>query len=202
MKMNNPYLETIINYKHKLTYLANRTKEDTILTINKYSSVYQVDPEIIYSFILIESMNRGGIFTRKLEKFCSFFPYLLVKLDPSLGLGQVKISTAKMVWNSSCDTEIIKKLLNPQNNIELVSNLLSIYLKDCKGENNKFMSLVKLYTTGNKFTPINRELIIYYNLLCWSISNHTYKKTTIKYSKINNLGTLRPVPRCVKSPAD
>ncbi|PEF81434.1 hypothetical protein [Bacillus toyonensis] len=164
-------------YKNKLLHHAYRTNRKILSSIETTSKINSVDPEIIFSIILIESVSRGNFFMRSIEKIAGMvFPNILIRLDVSLGIGQIRISTARELCNLTNNKQIIKLLLDFESNISLISKLVSIYVEDCRFDKNPIKSIVKMYTTGNKDTVDNVQSTVYYMLVSWSISNGTFHK--------------------------
>lgn len=164
-------------YKNKLLHNAYRTNREILSSIETNSRIYSVDPEIVFSIVLIESVSRGNFFLRSIEKMAGMlFPNILIKLDVSLGIGQIRISTARNLCNQTNNKQIIKLLLDFESNISLISKLVSIYIEDCRVDKNTIKSIVKMYTTGNKDTVDNVQITVYYMLVSWSISNGTFHK--------------------------
>ncbi|MCU5227990.1 lytic murein transglycosylase [Bacillus paranthracis] len=164
-------------YKNKLLQRAYKTNRQILSSIEKSSEKNGVDPEIIFSIILIESVSRGNVLVKSIEKIAGvLFPTILIRLDVSLGIGQIRISTARNLCNLTNNKQIIKMLLDFESNISLVSKLVGIYIEDCKMDKDPVKSIVKMYTTGNKNTVDNVQITVYYMLLAWSISNRTFHK--------------------------
>ncbi|MFP7416603.1 transglycosylase SLT domain-containing protein [Priestia filamentosa] len=149
-----------------------------------YANKHKVDKEILFAFLCVESLNRNNLINNSLEKVGSLlFPNLLVKLDLSLGLGQVKISTAKKLLHMS-EKNIVKRLLNTESNISMVALLLKNYIIICKNQP-QARYLVNLYTTGKMHVPINRTLYLYIKLIEWSVNSQLFNKLLSNMYKNN-----------------
>lgn len=176
-----------LQQQEKNNIIVNRNIKKFLITANSLNSkilhqIFQcsknegVHPELLFSIIVIEKMNRGNLFNAISERILSkILPSLLNKIDVSLGLGQVRISTAKRV----CDLpsiQLVPKLVNPFFNIKIVSKLLKIYTEQAKDHFHSIKTIVNLYTTGKLNPVIKKELYIYYNLIIWSIRNRIFHK--------------------------
>lgn len=129
------------------------------------------DPEFLFSIIIVEKMNRGSIFF--LEKLLSrFFPKLILFFDCSIGPSQIKPSTAKKVVDFD-DAKLVKTLINPKNNIEIMCQLIKVYERFCKTNE----EILNYYLTGKKNPAMNYQLTIYHCLTAWSSKNKLYKKS-------------------------
>lgn len=161
----------MLTRKIKIDYysiIKNLTSEEKALIYSRLKTTY--DPEFLFSIIIIEKMNRKNI--SFLENILvSLFPRIVIFLDLSIGICQIKPSTAKSVTNLK-DSELIKLLMNPTINIEIMCKLIELYrIKSCTKD-----EILNLYLTGKKKPQMNRELRIYYELTIWSSSNYFYQK--------------------------
>lgn len=131
---------------------------------------YENDPEFLFSIIIVEKMNRERMFV--LERILSIcFPKLIISLDYSIGICQIKPSTAKQVVNCN-DYELIKLLINKKSNIDIMCKLIKHY-KSYFATNEEVLNY---YLTGTSFPKINYELKIYQKLTKWSSKNKFYSK--------------------------
>lgn len=146
---------------HEITILP----KSNIYSIKQYAKKYNLNPNLILAFVIIEKLNRGHIVQIYTEKLiAAFWPKLLIYLDASLGIGQLKISTAKKILSINDNTSVIKYLLDSDKNIEIMAKLIKCYNRSDNTQNLEY--LVKLYTTGNKFANWNTSINIYYQLFC------------------------------------
>jgi hypothetical protein len=155
---------------------AYSIKKDYLIKILSCSKANNINVDILFSILIIEKMNRGDLWSRILERTAAFIsPKLVIKLDLSIGLGQIKISTAQKVSNVP-PQKLIIDLLKPELNIEIVSRLLSIYNEQTAGDSNQIKKMVNLYTTGKKEVENNTQLILYIQLVNWCVSQKVFSK--------------------------
>lgn len=158
-------------FKHKAV-LNKKCIDQRIDKINKYASIYNLDWRELYGILLLEYVNRGSWITRNTERVVvSLFTQSAINLDLSIGIAQIKISTAKKFYPDSDIKIIAKKLLVDEFNIHLCAQIINKYYLS-PHKNNKLLGLVKQYTTGNKNTKENLSIAIYYTLLKWIIDEH------------------------------
>lgn len=173
MLNNTSIKKRIFIYQNKIL-LNNKKIIKHEEAIKLASSKYHVDIDILYNILLIEYTNRGDFFTRNIErllaKYCSA---ILVNRDASVGIGQIKISTAKELFPQENEKTVLKNLLKNDFNITVCAILIGKYTDYLKKEQkNNLFNLVKLYTTGSINSDINLSLITYYKLLKWAINKN------------------------------
>lgn len=170
-------------YKFKYLEQSYRLKKEVLMFISNSSEIENINAEVLFGFISLESLNRGDFLTCTLERIGVFLaPSYLIKHDMSLGIGQVKISTAKKVLTDQNDKKVLNSLIHPKKNIEIVAKLLSSYLKNVERNENSLRFLTNKYITGKENPKITEEMEIYYLLLEWSIQNEIFKKSFKNYS--------------------
>lgn len=119
-------------------------------------------------------MNRGKIH-HLIEHMCvAFLPSYVIRNDCSLGIAQIRPSTAEMVTKIP-RTELIHNIMNDNYNIELCASLLHYYASKI-GMNNTLMKenifdIAQLYTTGRLQEKLSYSVIMYAELL-WQVVNH------------------------------
>ncbi|MDO6448995.1 hypothetical protein [Oceanobacillus profundus] len=164
----------ITYFKHK-AILNKKYIDRRIDIIDKYASTYYLDRNELYGILLLEYLNRGSWITRNTERvFVSLFTRSAINLDLSIGIAQIKISTAKKFYPSSDFKTLAKKLLIDEFNIHLCAQIMNKYYLSPQ-KNNKLLGLVKQYTTGNKNAKENLSIYIYYKLLKWIIEEQYFK---------------------------
>ncbi len=141
--------------------------------IMRESKKNRINPDLLLGVIIIETMNRGWVY-RGIEALTScLFPSLVVKLDLSIGAGQIKPSTLKREIGLQILPADICRLLKIRNSIHFVGKLLSqycLFLKfDSRNLNStsfetKLTGLVKKYTTGD-YSGLNHPWIVFYSKL-------------------------------------
>src|SRR5699024_6752786 len=83
--------------------------DSRIELVNKYSHIYSIDRRELYAVLLLEYVNRGHWLTRWIEKLIvNLFTSIAIRIDLSIGIAQIKISTAKQFYPDS-ETVIIAK---------------------------------------------------------------------------------------------
>ena len=93
--------------------------------IQQYSQQYNLNPNLLKSILLLEYINRGSTFISVCEKIvCYIFPRWAIKKDLSVGLGQIKISTASKILKE-CPIYFLRKLFDPKFNIQVCSQYLN-----------------------------------------------------------------------------
>lgn len=171
-------------YKFKYIEQASNMQKDTLIYIENAANREDIDVEILFGIISLESLNRGDYFTQILEKLGSLLaPSYLIKKDVSLGIGQVKISTAKKVLENRNSKETLTSLLNTQENIKIVAKLLSEYIKKMVNEEDVLRYIVHKYTTGKVNPKPSKEIELYYLLLKWSVKKRIFKQTIARYNE-------------------
>ncbi len=172
----------------KIKYLShcNTYNEETLLKIQEESMKNNLNPELIFGIITLEKMNRGSLINRLLE-VCGVYliPSLIIKKNISIGLGQVKLSTAKEVLDDLDDKRILKLLIHPLKCIEIVAMLLHKYSFELNSENQMTDSHIKkisnLYITGSSDPKLNFQIKTHFLLLKWSIENNLFNESLFKY---------------------
>ena len=122
--------------------------------INDMSDKNNIDSEILMTILLIEEFNRGSICHQLQEKFLvSLFPGIVLKKDMSLGLGQIKLSTASRLLDVS-KGEALPLLMNPIKNIEICARYLALLLK----QYNEFIDQYnKALDVNSAMNPISKK---------------------------------------------
>ena len=171
----------------KIKYLSQckRYNEKTLLKMKEESMKYNLNPELIFGIITLERMNRGSVIIRLIEIFGVYFiPSLIIKKNISIGLGQIKLTTAKEVLGDSDDARILKMLIHPLKCIEVVAMLIHKYSFELDSKYQITDSYVKkisnLYITGNPNPNLNFQIKTHSLLLKWSIENNIFEKFLLK----------------------
>lgn len=180
MKLKEEYSENhlaFMTYRRKFIKYTGKMNKSYLNMIYSSSLKHNVNVEILFGVLVIENINRGNYIIRSLENIISLLsPNILINLDASLGFGQIKISTARALKLFKTDKDVVRALINVQDNIELVAILLKSYYDDCKNDVDFLRGIVNLYGTGKKIVNLNRELEIYYKLLSWSVFQKKFSK--------------------------
>lgn len=155
------YKKTALNFDNRTLKLIERVADDN-----------NVNSELLFAILTIEKMNRGGLLNRLVERTISLvFPLIAVKLDLSLGIGQVKISTALKVTDVS-PIKLAGELTSLENNIRIVAKLLNWY----QSVQPDIVGMVNCYTTGIERPKTCFRRSIYIELVLFSMENSVFKK--------------------------
>jgi hypothetical protein len=170
--------QNLHRYKRIGKKVFNKYHSEILLSSNNS----KVDPEIVFFIIVNEQVNRGDHLTKLFEKILVYLlPKLALKKDVSIGLGQIKISTAKALGEAG---KIGKLLIKPSYNIKLLAQIIKKIelqlLSDCTVDN-----IVLMYTTGKtNHTKIPIGLKIYINIAKWSYSKNFFNVLQTKYNNL------------------
>lgn len=164
-----------INIKKKFISIGLTIKNDELQEIQRCSKD-SLTSELLFSIIVIEKMNRGDLITHTLEKMLvKLAPYFVVKKDLSIGLCQIRISSAKQVRNIP-EGFLIRKLMNPLFSIETMSKLINLFIEKNNSEFYDIIYIINKYTTGESNPYITKELSIYQDLVEWAIKKEWFLK--------------------------
>lgn len=128
--------ENIDSFNEKLLILNEQLQIDSDITkyykyeVEEECEKNYVPPTLLMTIIQLEVLNRGTWFYRNIEKLvCRFAPKYAAKKDFSIGLTQIKISTAQEIIRKSPDT-FLMKMFDDRFNIMLCSKLLKKLLDE------------------------------------------------------------------------
>lgn len=114
--------ETVLTERESIDYF----RYEIIAAAQKY----QINPNLLYGILLLEHINRGSYYIRILENFlCRFLSRLAIKLDISVGIGQIKLSSAEKGLKIS-RVLLVKDILEPKFNINACASYIK-FLEDC-----------------------------------------------------------------------
>ena len=98
--------------------------------IEKYAHENEISADLLKTVLLIEYTNRGSWLMRSMEKIvCCLFPAAGVAFDLSVGLAQIKISTAGRLMKCH-PKKVAKLLLNDDENIRICARYLCELIRD------------------------------------------------------------------------
>ncbi|MGE6370966.1 hypothetical protein ACQKDB_17820 [Planococcus kocurii] len=174
-------------YKIKYLNQCNRFENSFFLDVAIKSRSYGIDAEILFGILILEKLNRGNLLVRVLEILGVYLiPWYLIKKNVSIGLGQVKIGTAREVLGNLKDKEILRVLINQSSNIEIVARLLRKYSDNVNREEDLLKTVSNLYITGKEKPFPNFQTEVHYLLLKWSVKNNIFRKQFLrKIKKVN-----------------
>lgn len=165
-----------ILFNNKLNYFKNRLMTDVsfsdeeITYMYKYANEYDIEFTYIHSLLTIERFNRGDFITKYKEHLSvKFLPQFTANQDPSLGIGQIKISTAEEYFPNKSKLELQQLLLNTEFNISLCANIIKDFQEN-KNVDNTNLDLIKIYITGSSSSSMNDTIRLYYFLFEWLIN--------------------------------
>ena len=173
------YFEAELYLIKKAINMQTPRIEGNIHEINKCAEKYNIDPELLKCILSLEN------YYRILEWLgCKIFKKTSIKHDLSIGLGQIKISTAKKLLKQN-PKFFIHKLIYDDFNIELSakyirylidtynSESISVYSnrnKKYQFENDRLLYVVCHYL-GSDFYEVDKTTLIYYTLVINIITN-------------------------------
>lgn len=124
-----------------------------------------IDSRLLCGVLAIESAHRPS-WVRFCEQLaCTVWPSFIVRRDMSIGLGQIRPSTAKaLLKDNGTDIALVKKLMNPKFNVFVCAQLLATQAKLVdyqRGSVAAAIRLAKVYTTGKKTGPNYPWIVLY-----------------------------------------
>lgn len=144
--------------------------------IEKYSKENNIPKQLLYSVLCLEYTNRSSVFYKWIEKLLvKTFKGIVVKKDISIGLAQIKPSTAKEVLKES-PYEFIDKMLGNVFSVELCAKLLRLILDEYEEDykkhtennwcfdDNVFSYIASKYLCGCK-TSYRRNTLLYESII-------------------------------------
>jgi len=162
-------------YKYKVR-LRKTFIDDKLSYIIECSNLHEINPKLLYGVLLIEYVNRGNWRTRTIESvLVKYFIHTAVKLDMSIGIGQIRISTAKQFLTDVDSPNMGRKLLEDKFSIEVCARILSHYIHITRHAENPLLDIVKFYTTGKNLSESNASIELYYSLLKWILEGTILK---------------------------
>jgi|SRR5699024_4569023 len=179
MKKKTLMSKKISHFKQK-AIISKDLGENRMNAIDKYSDLYNIEWIELYGMVLIEYLNRGKLVIRFIEKSAVYLcTKKVIKKDYSIGIAQIKISTAKRFCSKKEDRKIAKRLLNDKFNISISAQVIREYYLSPDNKN-KILGLVKHYTTGNSNSKMNSTIFIYYKILKWVIKCERFNQSREK----------------------
>lgn len=157
--------------------------------IIKYSEQYAISKQLLKSILVLEYLNRGSPLITAYEKIlCCFFPTKAIKKDLSIGLGQVKISTAVRVLKKNPQS-ILKKLFEPDYNIRVCAKYLQAlemdYITQIPYMNRDVMDIYKYiacYYLGFSIETNHKTVDLYATIMRSYDCGRLAKKIEIEHS--------------------
>ena len=117
------FVEEVYIIEHQLgmnNYLIEKNK----FVIDKVARENDINTILLETILKLEIFYRGRMYNKILEKMvCRFFPKIAIKKNVSVGIAQIKISTAETILRENA-FDFIKKICNDKFNIELCAKLI------------------------------------------------------------------------------
>ncbi|WP_271399845.1 hypothetical protein [Salinicoccus roseus] len=167
---------TLEYYKFRISNNIKLTEEELLL-VKDSSNEYEIPYSYLLSIIIIEKFCRDNIIENTKEKiFIKFWKHN--KINPSLGIGQIKVSTVKEYFPLMDEKEIIKSLHDKKFNINLCAVIIQNFINNNESHNIK-LDLIRFYTTGNSDIEVTHSIKIYYYLFDWLSRDIEYDSSNI-----------------------
>lgn len=132
-----------------------------------------IDVELLKTIVALEYIYRGQWHNRLSEIIlCRYFPWLAIKKDISVGLTQIKISTAKEILEMA-PQKFVNKLMDPEFNMEVCAK----YLK----------KVINQYNLKNDNDCLQNQVSDIYEYIAYSYLCEFYdetNKTALLYSTL------------------
>lgn len=117
------FVEEVYILEHQLNMEYPLIEENKFI-IEKTARDNDISVVLLETVLRLEIFYRGRMYNRMIEKFvCRFFPRIAIKKNISVGVAQIRISTAEEVLREN-PFHFIKKICNDKLNIEICARLL------------------------------------------------------------------------------
>lgn len=117
------FIEEVYILEHQLNMECSQI-ENNRYCIDKVSRENDINAVLLETILRLEIFYRGRLYNRILEKIiCKFFGKIAIKKNISVGMAQIKISTAGEILKEN-PQKIIKKICEDEINIEVCAKLL------------------------------------------------------------------------------
>lgn len=188
---DDPYLDDV-TYRYDL-HLTLRKMEfekefinDFANEIHKHSLECEIPEQLLTNILLVERVNRGTWVERFLERqICRFFPEYAIKKDFSIGMAQIKISTAHEVMKESKHI-LVHKLFDYDYSIKSCAQYIAYlfdqywgdaewqyYNNNIKGEDAIFMYIAQHYLCGDNVTQ-KKFMYVYMYAISTKVNIHDF----------------------------
>ena len=136
--------------------------------ILRCATEHRLAPDIILGILAIEHINRGSIFGYIEHFLARVYPQFLLTKDCSIGIAQIKISTAQIV-NQCAQKELLNMLLDNEQCINICARLVRHYCDqyqlDSLPSRELAFHIAYLYLTGKPTGPCFPCIQLYAGLL-------------------------------------
>lgn len=117
------FVEEVYILEHQLN-MEHPLIEENKFIIEKIARDNDVSVVLLETVLRLEIFYRGRKYNRMIEKFiCRFFPRIAIKKNISVGVAQIRISTAEEILREN-PFNFIKKICDDKLNIEICARLL------------------------------------------------------------------------------
>lgn len=179
-------IQTIDTFKEDLYILGHQLSmknsriERNKYNIDHYARENDINSKLLEAILRLEIFYRGNSHTKLLEKLlCGYFRKAAIKRDISVGIGQIKISTAQKVLNLD-SYQIIGTLCNDETNIKICA----MYIKQLITEF-EYINNVKLFFSENLFCDeYNNDIFDYIACEYIGEESHHRSQTSLIYSSV------------------
>ncbi len=168
--------QDIQSFREELRILNYQMDFETYITdlyeyeIKSVCERNDISTDLLNTIIKLEYIHRGKWYYNLFEKIISkFFTNVAIKKDISIGISQIKISTAKEVLEKS-PTKFVKKLADIDFNLEVCGKLLNILIEDyyntekddlIRDECEDVYEYIANKYLCSIYSPMNRSVLIY-----------------------------------------
>lgn len=123
-------IQTIDTFKEEVYILERQLAIDNYeikhnkFTIDNAAKENDINVVLLETILGLENFYRGRMYNKILEKIlCRFFPVIALKKNISVGIAQIRLSTAEKVLRKDAHT-FIKEICNDEYNIALCAKVL------------------------------------------------------------------------------
>ncbi|MFC6465453.1 hypothetical protein ACFP65_10790 [Marinilactibacillus sp. GCM10026970] len=127
--------------------------------IQKYSNKYNISESLLRGILMLENVNRGSFFTKISERIlCRLFPRWVIRTDRSIGIAQIKVSTAKELLKKSPE-KFLSTMTNTDFSIKLCAKYLGQLVSESNNPENIYQYLIYRYMGYANNTKDNRQFL-------------------------------------------
>lgn len=169
-------IENADSYREELYILENQLNmknyyiEKNKIIIDSVARKYDINIDILEAILKLEIFYRRRLFYPIFEKIlCKYFSNYAIKKDISVGIAQIKISTAEKILNKD-SREFIKKICYDDMNIDVCARLIKLLIDNYENKNSDFYiyefdiyQYISLEYLGGCF--MNKTMMLYSSIL-------------------------------------
>jgi len=165
----------IDTYLEEVKILNNQLDiENEILNAYEYEIIRichanDINIELLKTIVALEYIYRGQWYNWLSETIlCKYFPWLAIKKDISVGLTQIKISTAKEILEMA-PKKFVNKLMDPEFNMDVCAKFLKKIIDKYKIENKENYQDIYEYIACSYLCDVyddtNKTVLLYSTIL-------------------------------------